>query len=182
MAARAQSYPMLRACKPAGPFCRKPARAIFQPPSRPPVLSFFCSTPVLQGPHQLGAHSHPLSCSLTRVPREDDPTWARRWPGMKSSRLSPAGRLQGGACMLGSRSEDSGCASSSAGPLWGNRQEGKAWLGLGCLYPQGGGGGTAVGEGQGQLSGSSRTQETGHCGHPPAGCQCRLPEVQWAAC
>lgn len=38
--------------------------------------------------------------------------------------------------------------------------------------------GTAVGGGQGQLSGSSRTQETGHYGHPPAGCQCWLPEVQ----
>lgn len=38
---------------------------------------------------------------------------------MKSSRLSPAGRLQGGACILGSRSEGCGCASSSsARPLW----------------------------------------------------------------
>lgn len=38
---------------------------------------------------------------------------------MKSSRLSPAGRLQGGACMPGSRSEYSGCASrSSACPVW----------------------------------------------------------------
>lgn len=37
-------------------------------------------------------------------------------------------------------------------------------------------------EGSGQLGGSSETQETGRCGHPPSGCPCRLLEAQWAAC
>lgn len=57
---------------------------------------------------------------------------------MKSSRLSPAGRLQGGACMLGSRLEGSGCAScSSVRPLQGRKEEGNAQLGSGHLCPLG---------------------------------------------
>lgn len=94
---------------------------------------------------------------------------------MKSSRLSPAGRLQGGACMPGSRSADSGCAGGSSGcPLWGRREEGRALQGLGCLCPLGptwvGEEGTAVGGGQGQLRGAPgpRKQATG----APS---CRLP-------
>lgn len=102
-----------------------------------------------------------LPVSLTRAPWGDDPTWARRWPGMKSSRLSPAGRLQGGACMLGSRSADSGRAGGSSGcPLWGRREEGKALQGPTSVGEEG----TAVGGGQRQLGGRFGTQETGHWG------------------
>lgn len=65
------------------------------------------------------------AASLTRVPRDDGPTGARRWLGMKSSRLSPTGRLQGAPCMLVSRSEGSGCAlCSSVRPL-GGKEEGR---------------------------------------------------------
>lgn len=57
---------------------------------------------------------------------------------MKLSRLSPAGRLQGGACMLGSRLEGSGCAScSSVRPLQGRKEEGNDQLGSGHLCPLG---------------------------------------------
>lgn len=74
---------------------------------------------------------------------------------MKSSRLSPAGRLQGGPCMLRSGLEDTGCASCScARLLWGRRKEGKALLGLqhSCPLgsrPWGGGGEPGCGSGMG---------------------------------
>lgn len=58
--------------------------------------------------------------------------WARRWPGMKSSRLSPAGK----PCMLGSRLEDTGCASCSFVCTLERRKEGRESLaGLDCLGP-----------------------------------------------
>lgn len=48
--------------------------------------------------------------------------------------------------------------------------------GLDCLGPLDSthwwGGGRFVGGNYGQLGGSSKTQETGSSGHPPAGCQC----------
>lgn len=91
----------------------------------PPAPHLSCQVPTNYGP----TVTLSLAVSLTRVPLENDPTWARRWPGMKSSRLSPAGWLQGGACILGSRSEGCGCASSSsARPLWVRREEGEALL------------------------------------------------------
>ena len=89
---------------------------------------------------------------------------------MKSSRLSPAGRLQGGACMLGSRLEGSWCAScSSVCPLWGRKEEGKALLGSGCPCPLGstlgwGIGGDSCGRGSGQLGGSQGPRKQASAG------------------
>lgn len=53
----------------------------------PPAPHLSCQVPTKYGP----TVTLSLAVSLTRVPLENDPTWARRWLGMKSSRLSPAG-------------------------------------------------------------------------------------------
>ena len=97
---------------------------------------------------------------------------------MKSSRLSPAGRLWGGACMLGSGLE----SFSSACPLWGRKRLWGSPAGSRLPLSSGFNLGAVGGRGSGQLGGSSETQETGRCGHPPSGCPYRLLEAQWAAC
>ena len=74
---------------------------------------------------------------------------------MKSSRLSPAGRLWGGACMLESRLE--GC--SSACPLWGRKKEGGALLGPGCLCPLGSALGLWEGGGRASWVGAQRPRK-----------------------
>ena len=130
------------------------SRAVIRPPSRadPPAAS----RPVLSPPPQVGAHStRSLAVSLTRVPRAGDLTWARRWPGMKSSRLSPAGRLWGGACMLGSGLE----SCSSACPLWGRKKYGGALLGPGCPCPLGSTLGLWEGGGRANLVGAQRPRK-----------------------
>lgn len=109
----------------------------------------------------------PFRITGTRIPRGVGSMWARRWPGMKSSRLSPAGRLQGGPCMLGSGLEDTECASCScARPL--QRQPGGRAGGRpgaqehplrsgSCLAQPRAGGGEQGGAGQhGLVTGSGR--------------------------
>ena len=157
----------------------EPAR-LSRAATRPlPALILLLPLPVPSPPPQLGAHStRSPAVSLTRVPWADDPMWARRWPGMKSSRLSPAGRLWGGACMLGSRLE--GC--SSACPLRGRKKEGGALLGPGCPCPLGSTLGLWEGGGRASWVGAQRPRKQAAVGTRLSGCLCRLLEAQWAAC
>lgn len=104
--------------------------------------------------------------------------WDWRWPGMKSSRLSPAGRLRGGPCMLGLRLEDSGRAScSSACPLWGRRKERKALLGRAAhallARPWDRGGGAGCGRGSG--SAGCELKDPGNRPHQAPACRLPVP-------
>lgn len=133
----------------------RPSRAVIHPTSRADPLAAPLTCPEAPLPI-VGAHSTRPCCLTHPCPPGQMTHGARRWPGMKSSRLSPAGRLWVGPACSGQ-----GWRAAPQRVLCGGRKaDGRGSL-AGSRLPLSSGFnlGTVGGRGSGQLGGSSETQE-----------------------